>query len=117
MRIEKVDIAIAKGWYVGPWNAGLNISVGFANEGVDEPHLHRQITEIYLIARGSVEMRVEQQTITLVQDDVIVIEPGEAHTFLSNSPDYFHFVIHTPALQGKAAKADKVPVSLARLGL
>ena len=117
MRIEKADATIAKGWYVGPWNADLSISVGFANEGVDEPHLHRQMTEIYLIARGSVEMHVEHQTITLVQGDVIVIEPGEAHTFLSNSSDYFHFVIHTPALQGEAAKADKTPVSRAYLGL
>ena len=117
MRIEKADATIAKGWYVGPWNANLSISVGFANEGVDEPHLHRQITEIYLIARGSAEMRVEQQTITLARDDVIIIEPGEAHTFLNNTSDYFHFVIHTPALQGEAAKADKVPVSRVHLGL
>lgn len=117
MRIEKANATIAKGWYFGPWNADLNTSIGFANEGVDEPHLHRQMTEIYLIARGSVEMRIEQQPITLIQGDVIIIEPGEAHTFLSNSPDYFHFVIHTPALQGEAAQADKVPVSRARLGL
>lgn len=117
MRIEKADTTVAKGWYVGPWNADLDISVGFANEGVNEPHLHRQTTEIYLIARGNTEMRVEQQTITLVQDDIIVIEPGEAHTFLSNSPDYFHFVIHTPTPQGEAARTDKVPVSQARLGL
>ncbi|MBN2394353.1 MAG: cupin domain-containing protein [Anaerolineae bacterium] len=117
MRIDKADTTIAKGWYLGPWNADLDISIGFANAGVDEPHLHRQMTEIYLIARGSVEMRVEQLTITLVQDDVIVIEPGEAHTFLNNSPDYFHFVIHTLALQDEAAKVDKVPVSRERLGL
>jgi mannose-6-phosphate isomerase-like protein (cupin superfamily) len=117
MRIEKANATVAKGWYIGPWNADLSTAIGFANAGVDEPHLHRQITEIYLIARGSAEMRVEQQTVALVQDDVIVIEPGEAHTFLSNSSEYFHFVIHTPALQGEAAKADKVPVSRARLGL
>jgi quercetin dioxygenase-like cupin family protein len=117
MRIEKADTTVAKGWYFGPWNADLNISVGFATEGVDEPHLHRQMTEIYLVARGRAEIRVEQQTIVLEQNDVIIIEPGEAHTFLSNSSDYFHFVIHTPGLQGEAAKADKVPVSRARLGL
>jgi quercetin dioxygenase-like cupin family protein len=117
MRIEKASATVAKGWYLGPWNAGVGISVGFANEGVDEPHLHRQMTEIYLMARGAAEMRVEQQTIILVQDDVIVIEPGEAHTFLSSSPDHFHFVIQTPGLHGEAAKADKSPVSRARLGL
>ena len=117
MRIDKSDPNIAKGWNFGPWNAAIDISVGFANEGVDEPHLHRQMTEIYLMARGTAVMRVEHKTVTLVQDDVIVIEPGEAHTFLSSSPDHFHFVIQTPGLTGDAAKADKVPVSRSRLGL
>ena len=117
MRIEKADPDIAKGWYAGPWDSDLNISIGFANEGVDEPHVHQQMTEIYFMARGSVQMRVEQETVTLEQDEVVIIAPGEAHTFLSSSPDHFHFVIQTPGLQGEAAQADKVLVSRSRLGL
>ena len=117
MLVDKSDPNIAKGWNFGVWNTDIDISVGFANEGVDEPHLHQQMTEIYLMARGTAVMRVEQETVTLVQDDVIVIEPGEAHTFLSSSPDHFHFVIQTPGLTGDAAKADKVPVPRSRLGL
>ena len=42
----------AKGWFAGPWDSNLAISIGFANEGVDEPHVHSQVTEIYLVARG-----------------------------------------------------------------
>ena len=42
MRIEKANQAIAKGWYTGPWDSDLDISLGFANEGVDEPHYHQQ---------------------------------------------------------------------------
>jgi len=117
MRIEKSNPDIPKGWYAGPWDSDLDISLGFANEGVDEAHLHRRMREIYFMARGSVEMRVEQETVTLGQDDIIIIEPGEAHTFLSSSPDHFHFVIQTPGLQGDAAKADKVLVPRERLGL
>ncbi len=117
MRIEKADPDIPKGWYTGPWDSNLNISIGYANEGVDEPHLHRQMTEIYFMARGTVEMRVESDTVVLVEDDVIVIEPGEAHTFLSSSPDHFHFVIQTPGLIGEDARADKVLLPRSRLGL
>jgi hypothetical protein len=69
------------------------------------------------MARGTATMRVEHATIELVQDQALVIEPGEAHTFLSSSPDHFHFVIQTPGLYGEQAKADKVQVSRARLGL
>jgi len=117
MRIEKADPSIAKGWYLGPWDSDLNISLGFANEGVNEPHLHRRMTEIYFMARGTVDMRVETETVVLGADEVIVVEPGEAHTFLSSSPDHFHFVIQVPGLTGEEARADKVAVSRSRLGL
>ncbi len=117
MYIERAAGDVPKGWCVGPWNASLEISVGFATEGVDEPHYHERITEIYLVARGAVEMRIEDQTVRLDQNDVVVIEPGEAHTFLAASPDYFHFVVHTPGLRGPEAKADKIRVKRSRLGL
>jgi len=56
--------------------------------------VHTQITEIYLVGRGTSQIRIEQEIITLHAGDMIIIEPGEAHTFLSNSPDYFHVVLH-----------------------
>lgn len=117
MRVEKADPSADKGWYVGPWNSGLTISVGYANEGIDEPHIHRRITEIYLIARGTSEIHGEQETVVLEAGDVIVLEPGEAHTFLSSSPDYFHFVVHVPGLSGSETHAEKSPVPSSRLGL
>jgi len=117
MRIEQADIARAKGWYLGPWDGDLDLSVGYANEGVDDPHFHRRMQEIYLMARGTAEMRVEDQTVLIHEGEVIVIEPGEAHTFLSSSPDHFHFVIQYPGLHGEEARADKVSVPRSRLGL
>lgn len=115
MRIEKADETIAKGWYTGPWDSDLDISLGFANESVDEPHYHQQMTEIYFMARGTTTMLIGDQIIELVANDVIIVEPGEVHTFLSSSPDHFHFVIQTPGLIGDAAKADKVLVSAASI--
>lgn len=116
MRIERAAPSISKGWYVGPWNSNLSVSVGYANEGVNEPHLHTRITEIYMVASGTSTMLVEDKTITLESGDVIFVEPGEAHTFLSSSPDYFHFVVHVPGLAGEEARAEKQPVKLSRLG-
>ncbi|MFL5734387.1 MAG: AraC family ligand binding domain-containing protein [Chloroflexia bacterium] len=116
MRIERAGPA-AKGWYAGPWDSGLQVSVGYANEGFNEPHEHTRLTEIYLVARGTSTMRVEQETLELQAGDVIIIEPGEAHTFLSSSPGYFHFVVHVPGLAGEEARSEKLPVSGERLGL
>jgi len=93
------------------------VSVGFATEGVDEPHVHSEVTEIYLVARGAASVRVEQATVELAEGDVLIVEPGEAHTFLASSPDYLHFVVHSPGLDGEAARLEKRAVPRARLGL
>lgn len=116
MKIAHADPS-EKGWYFGPWNSGLPISVGYANKGIDEPHVHNQVTEIYLVARGTAEIRVEQQTVSLGPGDMIAVEAGEAHTFLSSSQDYFHFVLHMPGLSGESARAEKTPVTRERLAL
>jgi mannose-6-phosphate isomerase-like protein (cupin superfamily) len=117
MRVEYADPDIAKGWYLGPWNANLPISIGYANEGVDEPHLHRRMAEVYLMARGTAEMRVETETVVLAEGQIIVVEPGEAHTFLSSSPDHVHFVLQIPGLTGQQAREDKIAVPRSQLGL
>src|SRR5918999_6609641 len=98
MRLERADPAAAKGWSVGPWNSDLPIAVGYANTGIDDPHLHVRVTEIYLVARGWAEARIERETVRLGPGDLLIVEPGEAHTFLSSSPDYLHFVLHVPGL-------------------
>jgi mannose-6-phosphate isomerase-like protein (cupin superfamily) len=116
MRRERVNAA-AKGWFAGPWDSDLALSVGFASEGVDEPHVHSRITEIYLVARGRSAIRVEQETVELSEGDALIVEPGEAHTFLRSSGAYLHFVIHSPGLAGDAARLEKQLVPRSRLGL
>ena len=115
MRLERADPAAAKGWSVGPWNSDLPIAVGYANAGIDDPHLHVRVTEIYLVARGWAEARIERETVRLGPGDLLIVEPGEAHTFLSSSPDYLHFVLHVPGLPSREAQADRTPVPRSRL--
>jgi mannose-6-phosphate isomerase-like protein (cupin superfamily) len=107
----------AKGWIAGPWNGIPDASVAVASEGVDEPHVHTRVTEIYLIARGSSSVRVESETVELEAGDVLIVELGEAHTFLGSSPDYLHFVVHAPGVSGEEAQREKEQVPRARLGL
>jgi quercetin dioxygenase-like cupin family protein len=69
------------------------------------------------VARGTSTIHVEQETVELREGDVLVIEPGEAHTFVESSDDYLHFVVHTPGLQGDEARSEKQLVPRSRLGL
>jgi mannose-6-phosphate isomerase-like protein (cupin superfamily) len=115
MRLEHADMSAAKGWYLGPWNSHLEVSVGYATRGIDDPHFHSRMNEVYLVARGEAHVRVGERTLELAAGDVLVVEPGEPHTFLDSTPDYFHFVLHTPPLTGEAAIADRVPLTAANL--
>jgi mannose-6-phosphate isomerase-like protein (cupin superfamily) len=85
-----------KGWFVGPWNSTVPIAVGLADRGVDDPHRHDQMYEIYLVARGSSIARVAERDVHLGPGDMLVVEPAEAHTFLSSTEDYLHFVVQAP---------------------
>jgi len=117
MRLEHADLKQDRGWHLGPWNSDLNLSIGYASQGVDEPHLHTVLREVYLVAQGTSEIRVGSETVPLQAGDVLVVEPGEPHTFLSSSPDYLHFVVQAPGLQGAAAQAEKRLVSRYDLSL
>ncbi|HTG46600.1 MAG TPA: AraC family ligand binding domain-containing protein [Actinomycetota bacterium] len=117
MRIESIDPDLAKGWLAGPWESSLPVSVGFATRAIDDPHVHARVTEIFLVARGAVSMRVERQTVDLRAGDVLFVEPGEPHTILDGSDDLRLFVLHVPGVSGEEAAADRSAVPRAVLGL
>ena len=107
-----------KGWYVGTWNGSFPFPVGYAEIGIDDPHVHTRVTEVFLIARGQAELRVEGETFTVRAGDMVVVEPGDAHTFLSSSSDYFHFVFHYPGLSSQdEIRSERQAVPRERLGL
>lgn len=97
---RSVESKAAKGWFAGPWNSDLPIPVGWATQGIAERHVHRQMHEVYLVARGLSTAVVDGRETQLRAGDVLVVEPGEVHTFTWSSDDYLHFVIHAPFVQG-----------------
>lgn len=96
MIYSTVDKNQVKGWFAGPWNSALDIPIGYANKGIHEKHVHSQMYEIYLIARGWSTAVVNDKQVDLKEGDMLVVEPGEVHTFIQSSNDYLHFVIHSP---------------------
>jgi quercetin dioxygenase-like cupin family protein len=94
------DPKTSKGWFIGPWDSDLPIPVGFANAGVNEKHVHQKMYEVYLIANGHSTAVVNGKSIKLKTGDMLIVEPGEVHTFINNSRNYFHFVLNTPFIKG-----------------
>jgi quercetin dioxygenase-like cupin family protein len=96
-----------KGWYVGPWDSDVPVPIGYANAGIDEPHYHTQMYEIYLVAQGESTIVVNDKAVTLRPGQILVVEPGEVHTFIASSADYFHFVIQTPFSDNDKVAVDR----------
>jgi len=117
VRIERAIEGKPKGWWTGAWDSSLPIALGYATTGINEPHLHRRITEIYLVAIGTSTLRIEEKSVQLGAGDVAIVEPGEAHTFLASSIPYFHFVIHSPSLSPEEITEERQGVPPSRLGL
>jgi quercetin dioxygenase-like cupin family protein len=92
--------SVGKGWFVGPWNSAVPVAVGFSDRGLDDPHIHDEMFELYLVASGSSTAIVDGRTVALAAGDLLVVEPGEQHTFTANSDDYRHFVIQAPFVHG-----------------
>jgi mannose-6-phosphate isomerase-like protein (cupin superfamily) len=115
MRQYRAPLGESKGWLTGPWESSLGVSIGFASEGIDDPHVHPDLDEVYLVARGTSQLRVGAQTLHLAPGTVVVVEAGEPHTFLGSSIDYLHFVLHIPA--PPSGGTHKVAVGRDALGL
>lgn len=76
------------------------MALGFADCGVDDPHHHEEMYEIYLVARGESTAMVDGEEVQLQAGDLLVVEPGEVHTFVTSSEDYLHFVVQAPFVAG-----------------
>lgn len=95
-----------KGWYTGPWDSTVPVAVGYSDFGVDEVHLHHEMYEIYLVARGTSTAIVDGKEVLLSAGQVLVVEPGEVHAVRDSSEDYFHFVIQAPFVPGDKLLVD-----------
>lgn len=98
-----------RGWFVGPWNSAVPVAVGWVDRAVNLPHRHLHLSEVYLVARGSSVAVVASREVVLVAGDMLVVEPGEDHTFLTISEDYLHFVVQAPFVKGDKVYTTTAP--------
>jgi quercetin dioxygenase-like cupin family protein len=53
-----------------------------------------------LVGRGHSLAEADGKRIRLQAGDMLVVEPGETHTFVESSHDYLHFVVQAPFTPG-----------------
>ena len=100
MIVANQDGLHGEAWFVGPWNSEVPASLSFGGRIGRELHVHDEMFEIYLVARGSARIRVDDIVYELRAGNIAVVEPGEVHVMLDGTDDYRHFVIQTPFVAG-----------------
>lgn len=87
-------------WFVGPWNTRMPAAIAFGGRAAAESHAHDTMYEAYLVASGSATLVVDGAEHRVSAGMIVVVEPGEAHHFVSKTDDFRHFVVQTPFVEG-----------------
>jgi len=69
---------------IGPYVSGttsidLHRNILRPHSGPGPRHFHRQAENIYWVQEGSIEVRLDNRTVTLGPDEIILIPPGVVH--------------------------------------
>lgn len=103
MKISKID-GMVKGWFVGNFQpsvlctSDVEVALKTYVEGdFEETHYHKIATEITLVVSGRVVMFETE----FAQGDIVVVEPGDATSFLALSDAVTVVVKHPGASNDK----------------
>ena len=85
-----------EGWHLA--EAGLPIQVGvkFGASPFGKRHLHKTMTEYFLLLEGELRLWVNEETMAMKKGDLLVVEPGEAHEIRDCSPDALLLLLMPP---------------------
>jgi len=75
----------AKGWFVGH-GTRITSRRGLCGDWHRRASYHSRMFELYLVARGGLPPWSRANELALEAGSVLVVEPGEVHTFVDSSP-------------------------------
>jgi len=79
-------------------NVASNRAVLRAGSAGVPPHFHAQSSEVFLVLSGSLEALVGEEVVTLIEGDVLIVEPSTVHALAPAADrDAAIFVVTTPA--------------------
>ena len=93
-----------EGWHLA--EVGLPIQVGVKSGATPfgGRHLHKTMAEYFLLLKGNLRLRVNEEILEMKPGDLIVVEPGEAHEVLHASPDALLFLLMPPPVANDLVK-------------
>ena len=95
------------GWHLA--ETGLPIQVGVKSGATQFSlgHKHRTMAEYFLLLRGSLRLRVDDREFEMKQGDLIVVEPGEAHSVIHASRDSLLLLLMPPPVENDKVELEE----------
>ena len=56
-------------------------------------HFHEDMQEVFVLLCGSVEMRVDDQTVSMTPGDTVLVEPREIHRMCNTGSDTAEYIV------------------------
>lgn len=83
----KKNISLEKQWIFNDGSMPIQLRVIAAEDIRREEHLHKTMHEYFYVLRGDMKISIGGEVIEMNKDDLVIVEPGEPHYIVENSPD------------------------------
>lgn len=94
--IVKQKIGSEKKWIFDDGSQPINMRIMTSEEIQSVEHLHKTMHEYFYLLQGRMKISVEGNVVELAKDDLIVVEPGERHHIIEQSPDLLLLLLMPP---------------------
>lgn len=110
MRVKlKKNIGEEKGWIFNDGSVPIQLRVVVAEEIQRAEHLHKTMHEYFYVLRGNMKISIENEMIEMEKDDLVIVEPGERHYIVENSPDLLLLLLMPPPVPDDKVILPSVP--------
>ena len=65
----------------------IQFAVKFGDSPKGNSHYHKSMHEYFLVLKGSIELSVNGEKLTVGEGDLLIVDPGEPHQMLAKSPN------------------------------
>jgi quercetin dioxygenase-like cupin family protein len=83
----KKKIGSEKTWIFNDGSQPIQLRIMTSEEIQSIEHLHKTMYEYFYLLEGHIKISVDGNVKELSKDDLIVVEPGERHHIIEQSPD------------------------------
>ncbi|MFC2140847.1 cupin domain-containing protein [Acidobacteriota bacterium] len=95
MKVKK-KIGSEKAWIFNDGSQPIQLRIMTSEEILSREHLHKTMHEYFYLLQGKMKISVDGNVVELAKDDLIVVEPGERHHIIEQSPDLLLMLLMPP---------------------